>query len=76
MTIEQAIYEIVHASYQERVQAISVIADSLKQIAPEPLNKPKTVFQLTPFDLGNIDTPTRDEIYTERNQQILGMSNE
>lgn len=76
MTIEQAIYEIVNASYQERIQAISVIADSLKQIAPEPLNKPKTVFQLKPFDLGNIETPTRDEIYTERNQQILGISNE
>ncbi|MDO4222601.1 MAG: hypothetical protein Q4D05_01030 [Acinetobacter sp.] len=30
MTIEQAIHEIVHASYYERIQAIEQIAQSLK----------------------------------------------
>ncbi len=76
MSIEQAIYEIVNASYQERIQAISAIADSLKQIAPEPSNKPKKAFELTPFDLGNIDTPTRAEIYKETNKQILGIDDD
>lgn len=76
MTIEQAIYEIVNASYQERIQAICAIADSLKQEQLPSIKKSKKTFQLTPFDLGFIDTPTRQEIYEDREKKILGIDNE
>lgn len=65
MTIEQAIYEIVNASYQERVQAISAIADSLKQITPKPIDEPNEPFSITPFSIGSGNLLSRAEIYIE-----------
>lgn len=74
MTIEQAIYEIVHASYQERVQAFEIIKQSLKDTGSE-LNEPNEPFSITPFKIGSANLPTREQIYDERAEQLLGLKN-
>lgn len=76
MTIEQAIYQIIQASYQERIQAISVIAESLKQSTPEQNNEPAEPFTITPFSIGSGNLPSREEIYNERSEHLLGLNHE
>lgn len=75
MTIEQAIYQIVHASYQERVQALEIIKQSLIQTDLQ-INEPAEPFTITPFKIGSGNLPTREQMYNERTEHLLGLNDE
>lgn len=80
MTIEQAIIYIIQNTNDEQKQWASDVILGKKEIAQEVNDDdiqyaiPKKKFELKTFNLGKVPTPTREEIYEERNLQIFGLA--
>lgn len=62
MTIEQAIYQIIHASDQERVRVFEINKQSLKYTGSE-LGEPNKPFSITPFKIGSANLHLLSNLY-------------
>lgn len=68
MTIQESVQYLQRASFTERIQAIEMLLQSLKDemMQREDAGNKSQPFQLRTFDLGEIDLLDREEMYAER----------
>lgn len=78
MTIEQAIIYIIQNADDEQKQWASDVILGKKNITThhDATAHQAYDFYFPTFSMGGLELPTREQIYDERAEQILGLNNE
>lgn len=68
MTVQEAVQQLQHASIADRIQAIELLLQSLKDeiVHSDPLRAGNKLFRVRTFNLGTDIQLDRDEMYADR----------